>query len=103
MEKNTAEKRAVMRAAMMWKSRVNAIIRRVHSHFGGSRVEAPLTLPADNDGTGGAVIRDAAPSQGDLIVKLLKQSLSLLLSCCLVLATVPEGFAAQADQSAAPP
>jgi len=36
-------------------------------------------------------------------VKLLKQSLSLLLSCCLVLATVPEGFAAQADQSAAPP
>ena len=36
-------------------------------------------------------------------MKLLKQSLSLLLSCCLVLATMPEGFAAQADQSAAPP
>ena len=36
-------------------------------------------------------------------MKLLKQSLALLLSCCLVLATVPEGFAAQADQSAAPP
>ena len=36
-------------------------------------------------------------------MKFLKQSLSLLLSCCLVLATAPEGFAAQADQSAAPP
>src|ERR1700733_13264393 len=43
------------------------------------------------------------PRRKDLIVKLLKQSLSLLLSCGLVLATMPEGFAAQADQSAAPP
>jgi hypothetical protein len=34
-----------------------------------------------------------------LIVKFLKQSLSLLLSCCLVLATAPGAFA-QADQSA---
>jgi hypothetical protein len=52
-----------MRAAMMWKSRVNAIIRRVRSHLGGSRIEAPLTRPADNDGTGGAVIRDVAAPQ----------------------------------------
>ncbi|HXO31355.1 MAG TPA: DUF3300 domain-containing protein [Candidatus Acidoferrales bacterium] len=36
-------------------------------------------------------------------MKLLKQSLSLLLSCCLVLAAVPDGFATQADQSTAPP
>jgi hypothetical protein len=92
-----------MRAAMMWKSRVNAIMRRVRSHLVGSRVETPLTWPADNEGTGGAVIRDVASSQGDLIVRFLKQSLSLLLSCCLVLAAGPEGFAAQADQSAAPP
>jgi hypothetical protein len=34
-------------------------------------------------------------------VKFLKQSLSLFLSCCLVLATAPEGFGVQADQSAA--
>jgi hypothetical protein len=37
-----------------------------------------------------------------MIVKFLKQSLSLLLSCCLVLATAPGAFAAQAEQSAAP-
>ena len=36
-------------------------------------------------------------------MKLLKKSLSLLLSYCLVLATAPEGFAAQVDQSAAQP
>jgi hypothetical protein len=35
-------------------------------------------------------------------MKFLKQSLSLFLSCCLVLATAPEGFA-QADQPAAQP
>ena len=33
-------------------------------------------------------------------MKFLKQSLSLLLSCCLVLASAPGGLAAQADQSA---
>jgi hypothetical protein len=32
----------------------------------------------------------------------LKQSLSLALSCCLVLATAPGGFAAQMEQSTAP-
>src|SRR6202142_1188828 len=40
------------------------------------------------------------PAAGGLIVKFLKQSLSLLLSCCLVLASAPGGLAAQADQSA---
>jgi hypothetical protein len=33
-------------------------------------------------------------------VKFLKKSLSVLLSCCLVLASAPGGLAAQADQSA---
>ena len=36
-------------------------------------------------------------------MEFLKQSLSLLLSCCLVLATAPGGFAAQADQPGAQP
>src|SRR5947209_1991045 len=36
-------------------------------------------------------------------MKVLKQSLSILLSYCLLLATASEGLAAQADQSAAQP
>ena len=36
-------------------------------------------------------------------MKFIKQSLSLFLSFCLVLATAPGGFAQQADQSAAQP
>src|SRR4030088_293183 len=36
-------------------------------------------------------------------MKFIKQGLSLLLSCCLVLATAPGAFAAQAEQSTAPP
>jgi hypothetical protein len=42
------------------------------------------------------------PATGEWIVKFLKQSLSLFLTCCLVLATAPGGFA-QADQSAVQP
>jgi hypothetical protein len=103
LEKNTAEKPVATREAKTWKSHVNAIIRHVHSHFGGSRLIVPLTWPADNDGYGGAVTRDVAPSRGELIVKFPRQSLSLLLSCCLVLASAPGGFAAQAVQSAALP
>ena len=34
-------------------------------------------------------------------MKLIKQSLSLFLSCCLVMVTAPVGLAAQANQSAA--
>src|SRR4030088_2897259 len=36
-------------------------------------------------------------------MKFIKQGLSLLLSCCLVLATAPGAFAAQAEQSTAAP
>jgi hypothetical protein len=86
MEKNTAEKRVVTREAKTWKSRVNAIIRRVHSHFASSRLEAPLTWPADN-GIGRTHKPRRGSAAGELIVKLLKQSLSLLLSGCLVLVT----------------
>src|SRR3981081_3230538 len=43
------------------------------------------------------------PFEGESIVKFIKQSLSLFLSSCLVLATTPGGLAAQADQSAAQP
>jgi hypothetical protein len=49
MDKNIAEKPVVTREAKTWKSRVNAIIRPVHLHFGGSRLKAPLTWPAEND------------------------------------------------------
>src|SRR5437588_4199340 len=41
--------------------------------------------------------------EGESIVKSIKQSLSLFLSCCLVLATTPGGLAAQADQFPAQP
>src|ERR1700753_150431 len=43
------------------------------------------------------------PVEGESIVKFIKQRLSLFLSCCLLLATAPEGFAAQVDQSAVQP
>src|SRR5438105_14751770 len=43
------------------------------------------------------------PVAGGLIVKFLKQWLSLFLSCCIVLATAPAGFADQADQSTSQP
>ena len=36
-------------------------------------------------------------------MKFLKESLSLLLSCCLVFATMPGVLVAQADQSAVQP
>jgi hypothetical protein len=38
------------------------------------------------------------PIGGESIVKFIKQTLSFLLSICLVLTTVPGGFAQQADQ-----
>src|ERR1700730_6529293 len=41
------------------------------------------------------------PCEGELIVKLLKQRLSLFLSCCILLTTTPGVFADQADQSEA--
>src|SRR5260370_5506659 len=51
--------------------------------------------------TDGAEPQRCGTAKGGLIVKFLKQSLSLLLSWCLVLATAPEGFASQAGQPAA--
>jgi hypothetical protein len=36
-------------------------------------------------------------------MKFLRQAWSLLLSGCLVLVTAPRGFAAQTEQSSAPP
>jgi len=47
---------------------------------------------------------DAVPATGELIVMFLKQSLSLFLTCCLLLTTAPGAFADQADQATeAPP
>ncbi len=43
------------------------------------------------------------PASGEWIVKFLKQSSSLFLTFCLVLATGPAGFADQTDQSGAQP
>jgi hypothetical protein len=42
-------------------------------------------------------------AEGEMIVKLLKQSLSLFLSWCLLLTTVPGAFAQQADPSTSQP
>src|ERR1700682_5787375 len=42
-------------------------------------------------------------AEGELIVKLLKQSLSLFLSWCLLLTTVPGALAQQADPPASQP
>jgi Protein of unknown function (DUF3300) len=46
---------------------------------------------------------DDAATEGGLIVNSLKQILSLLLSCFLVLSTAPAGFAAQGGQSSTSP
>ena len=112
MEKNTAEKPVVTQVAKTWKSRVNAAIRHVRSRFGSSRPELPLIWPADSDRLNCASVTSLErisrihrrdPVEGESIVNFIKQSLSLFLSCCLVLATAPGGLAAQADQSPAQP
>lgn len=43
------------------------------------------------------------PAARRMIVKFLKQTLSLFLSCCVALATARAGLAAQSDESSAPP
>ena len=53
VETNTAEKRAVTRAAMMWKSPVTAAIRRVRLRFDSLFQAVPLTWPTSS-GPGGA-------------------------------------------------
>src|SRR5580693_1950604 len=46
---------------------------------------------------------DAGPAARRMIVKFLKQTLSLFLSCCIVLTTARAGLADQSDESSAPP
>jgi Protein of unknown function (DUF3300) len=46
---------------------------------------------------------DTGPAARRMIVKFLKQTLSLFLSCCVVLTTARAGPAAQSDASSAPP
>jgi hypothetical protein len=46
---------------------------------------------------------DTGPAARRMIVKFLKQTLSLFLSCCVVLTTARAGPAAQSDESSAPP
>src|ERR1700730_9510478 len=99
-EQNTAEKRVVREEATMWTSHVNAITFSVGSHFGRLRFQVRLTRPNDDDRSGGAKARTGSATGGS-IAKVLEQSLSLLLSCCLVLATAPVGLAAQTDSSTA--
>jgi|GEM_PF-463817 hypothetical protein len=99
-EKNTAAKLAVTREVKTSKSRVNATTRRVHSQFGHLCQATPQTWPTDR-GQIEHLRPTSGPAAGGLIVNFLKQSLSLLLSCCLVLASAPGGLAAQANQSAA--
>src|ERR1700693_2390198 len=100
MEKNTAERGVATREAKTWKSHVNRTIRGVSSQFGNLCQATPLTWQTDMRTDRADVIPTCGPAAGGLIVKFLKQSLSLLLSCCLVLASAPGGLAAQADQSA---
>jgi hypothetical protein len=99
MEKNTAEKRAVTREVKTWRSRVNATIRLVHSRFRQFVTRTPLTRPANNRQIEQSHIPTMRPRRRRIDCEVLKQSLSLLLSCCLVLASAPGGLAAQADQS----
>src|SRR6266851_6657039 len=116
VEKSTAERRVDSREAKTWKSRVSVTIRRVRSRFGGLRLAVLPAWTADNGGSGG---RELGPpcmelalsvtnlrcssAEGEMIVKLLKQSLSLFLSWCLLLTTVPGAFAQQADPSTSQP
>jgi hypothetical protein len=46
---------------------------------------------------------NAVSAEGELIVNFIKQSLSLLLSWCLLLTTAPGAFADQTDQATASP
>jgi hypothetical protein len=103
MGANTADNRVATRAVTTWKSHVIATMRRVHSHFGTSRLKVPLTWLADNKQIWRSHKALRARAKGELIVKILKQSLSLLLSGCILLVTAPGAFAAQAGQSTAPP
>jgi hypothetical protein len=82
----------------------------VRSPFDNLRPELPLVWPSNSAGRDGSTERYGVstsrcslmqPVKGESFVKFIKQSLSLLLSYCLVVATVPGAFAAQ-EQSTMP-
>src|SRR5260370_30368936 len=112
MARNTAAKPIGTPEAKTWKSRVNATICHVRSRFGSLNLDLGLIWPTENNSLrrlhlrqSGSICRCSLmrPIEGESFVKFIKQSLSLFLSCCLVLATAPGGLAAQADQSSAQP
>lgn len=110
MARNIAARPVGTPEAKTWKSRVNATICHVRSRFGSLNHDVSLIWPAESDCLlrlhlrhSGSICRCSRmrPIEGESFVKFIKQSLSLFLSCCLILATAPGGLAAQADQSAA--
>ncbi len=116
VEKSTAERRVDSQEAKTWKSRVSVTIRRVRSRFGSLRLAVLPAWTADNGGSGGRGLGPpcmelalsvtnlrCSSAEGEMIVKLLKQSLSLFLSWCLLLTAAPGAFAQQADPSTSQP
>src|SRR5258708_8662358 len=116
VEKSTAERRVDSKEAKTWKSRVSVTIRRVRSRFGSLRLAVVPAWTADSGGSGGRGLGPTcmelalsvtnlrcSSAEGEMIVKLLKQSLSLFLSWCLLLTAAPGAFAQQADPSTSQP
>src|SRR5713226_9144385 len=98
-EKNIAGRRVVSRGAKTWKSRVDATMPLVRLLFGNLRLAMPPTRSTERNAIHRVTMMQRQ-DEGEFIVKLLKPSLSLLLSYCLLLTSAPGAFA-QADQSAA--
>src|SRR6266853_2914070 len=98
-ERNIAGRRVVTRGAKKWKSRVNATMPLVRVLFGNLRLATPPPRSTERNAIHRVTMMQR-PDEGEFIVKLLKQSLSFLLSYCLSLTSAPGAFA-QADQSAA--
>src|SRR5260370_31025216 len=98
-EKNIVGRRVVTRGAKTSKSRVNATMPLVRVLFGNLRLAMPPTRPTERNAIHRVTMMQRQ-DEGEFIVKLLKPSLSLLLSYCLLLTSAPGAFA-QADQSAA--
>jgi suppressor of ftsI len=84
MERNIAEKPVETREAKTWKSRVNATIQRVRSHF--VRTHEALTWPFDNDTAGRPISREL--SEFSLTNQITKIRAPLLLFGAEVLLTV---------------
>src|SRR5260370_22908899 len=98
-EKNIAGRRVVTRGAKTWKSRVNATMPLVRLLFGNLCLAMPPPRPTEFNAVH-RVTMMRRQDEGEFIVKLLKKSVSFLLSYCLLLTSAPGAFA-QADQSAA--